>query len=191
MSTCTPHFLLFSEARPPVEGDETGRWHFVLESLADGDSLEAAEEVPAVSAEQLELLAVVRGLEALDQPSRVTLVTTSRYVARGLRNGLSHWRENDFQWERFGRLVPVKHGDLWRRIDRALGFHRLDCRLWNIDGAPAVAAPEMAQPEQTEDPTCSRFAPPAAACRKAARLATGYLRRWISGAPATPAAAAA
>ena len=36
-----------------------------------------------VRGERLELMTLVRGLEALDQPSRVTLMTASGYVARG------------------------------------------------------------------------------------------------------------
>ena len=39
------------------------------------------------------LLAVVRGLEALPEPSRVTLVTTSGWIRRGLRFGLDNWRD--------------------------------------------------------------------------------------------------
>ena len=37
---------------------------------------------PEISGERLELLAVVRGLEALDQPSRVTLVITTCFSPR-------------------------------------------------------------------------------------------------------------
>jgi ribonuclease HI len=78
-------------------------------------------------------LAVVRGLEALAQPSRVTLVTHSRYVNRGLTYGLAEWRANGWQWEHFGQMVPVKNRDLWQRVDRALLFHQLDCRRWRFD----------------------------------------------------------
>ena len=46
-------------------------------------SLEAADDEAEATPERLELLAVVRGLEALDQPSRVTLVTGSRFLCWG------------------------------------------------------------------------------------------------------------
>jgi len=105
-------------------------WHFVLESTNGDQLVEAADAEHEVCGERLELLAVVRGLEALDQPSRVTLVTPSRYVSRGLRYGLEEWRRSNWQWERFGRLVPVKNGDLWQRVDRALEYHHVDCRTW-------------------------------------------------------------
>jgi len=92
-----------------------------------------ADEETAACGERLELLAVVRGLEALDGPTRVTLVTKSRYVSRGIRSGLAEWRANDWQWERFGRIVPVKDHDLWQRVDRALLFHAVDCQAWQFE----------------------------------------------------------
>lgn len=94
-----------------------------------------ADEEAFTCGERLELLAVVRGLEALDGPSRVTLVTKSRYVSRGLRFGMAEWRANDWNWERFGRVVPVKDSDLWQRVDRALLYHEVECQAWQFEAA--------------------------------------------------------
>lgn len=138
-----PHFLLFSEAW--LDGDQ-GNWRFVLAPVGAGESLSAADAERDVCQERLELLAVVRGLEALDQPARVTLVTNSRYVNRGLKHGLADWRASDWHWERFGQLVPVRHADLWRRVDRALAFHDLDCRLWHFQGHAERQAEAKANP---------------------------------------------
>ena len=66
-------------------------------------------------------------LESLDQPSQVTLVECGRYVRQGLQYGLAEWRENGWRWEFFGDMVPVKNGDLWQRLDRALRFHQVEC----------------------------------------------------------------
>ena len=126
-----PHFLLFSECHPGSRAARR-RWHFVLESINGSQVVEAADIEPDARADRLELLAVVRGLEALDQPSRVTLVTPSRYVSRGMRYGLDDWRENRWRWERHGRMVPIKNQDLWRRVDRALRIHEVDCRTWPL-----------------------------------------------------------
>ncbi len=132
----TPHYFLFSESRNSPRDDRTsGEWRFVLESVDGTGKLEVVDQEPLVAGERLELLAVVRGLEALDQPSRVTLITPSRYVSRGLRHGLQAWRENDWQWERFGQMTPIKNGDLWQRIDRAMDFHQVECRYWRFDSA--------------------------------------------------------
>jgi ribonuclease HI len=98
-----------------------------LQSIG-GDKHFAANEVELeTSSNRLELLAVVRGLEALEEPSRVTLLTASRYVNRGIRHGISQWRERKWRWERFGQLVPIRNQDLWQRVDRALQFHQVEC----------------------------------------------------------------
>jgi len=131
MTSNNPHFLLFSEASPHRRPYRT--WRFVLQNLDTKRRFCATDSEPIACGERLELLAVVRGLEALDQPARVTLVTRSRYVSRGIKSGLAEWRANNWQWERFGRLVPVRDHDLWRRVDRALRFHQVDCQSWQFE----------------------------------------------------------
>lgn len=100
--------------------------------------MDIADQEPATGGERLELLAVVRGLEALAEPAQVTLVTPSRYVTNGLTYGLDEWRTNGWTWEAFGRMVPVKNDDLWRRLDRALEVHQVHCRRFRIDSAHAT-----------------------------------------------------
>lgn len=134
MVLAKPHFLLFCDAHvangaaadtEPVGG----RWHFVLERIDVAERLEATDGERSQPRERLALLAVVRGLEALEQPSQVTLVTTSRYVSRGLRYGLSEWREANYSWEHFGMQKPIRNADLWQRIDGAMQYHEVACRL--------------------------------------------------------------
>ncbi len=139
MNVAKPHYLLFSES---CRKSQQGQWRFVLQLIDGTEQFEAADAEPDARGERLELLAVVRGLEALAQPSRVTLVTPSRYVNRGLNYGLAEWRVNGWRWEHYGEMVPVKNRDLWQRVDSALRFHQLDCRTWRFD-PPHLAANEM------------------------------------------------
>ncbi len=129
MSVPAPHFHLRSEASASSGVDQpAGRWRFILQS-ADGQArAEAEDDEPETSTERLQLLAIVRGLESLDEPARVTLVAPGRSISRGIRYGVAQWREDDWQWERYGKLTPVKNGDLWRRIDRAMAIHEVVCR---------------------------------------------------------------
>lgn len=123
MQELTPHYLLLTATDSAAEYPE-GRWNFLLHRLDRSEISEEASDIePDICGQRLELLAVVRGLEALQQPSRVTLVTEDRYVVRGLRFGLREWKANGWRWERFGRWVSVKHTDLWQRLDCALQFH--------------------------------------------------------------------
>ena len=146
MSVPNPHYLLFSEA---CHGPQGNSWRFVLENVDSERRFAATDEEPQAEGERLELLAVVRGLEAIDEPARVTLVTKSRYVSRGLKNGLGEWRSNHWQWEYFGRQVPIRDDDLWRRVDRALEFHRVECRAWQFDSSDSEALAETHASERT------------------------------------------
>ena len=140
-----PHFLLLTDTDQfneqtgsPTAGQHSiaqtdiagGRWHFVLEPIHNGVRIEADDIEPGVFGERLNLLAVVRGIEALEQPSNVTLITPSKYVGRGIRRDIRVWKENNWQWDRFGQRVSVKHADLWQRIERAMQYHRIDCRIF-------------------------------------------------------------
>jgi ribonuclease HI len=130
--------LLFSEGN--FDGDQPG-WKFVLQAVGGNEHFSAADCESESRASRLELLAVVRGLEALAQPSRVTLLTRSRYVRRGIRRELNHWRERRWHWERFGNVVPIRDHDLWQRVDRALQYHKVKCCAWsNEDGADGNVA---------------------------------------------------
>ena len=133
MNVPRPHFLLFCDGSYPTTGSHVassrGRWRFVLEDVEGGERLEAADAEANQAPDRIALLAVVRGLEALSQPSRVTMVTSSRYVHRGFQYGLPEWRENDYCWEHFGAQQPIRNADLWRRIDQALQYHTVHCRL--------------------------------------------------------------
>lgn len=124
-----PRFVLIAEA----ETAASAKWRFSLHGLDSNVTIAAGDEEPGAGPERLALLAVVRGLEALDGPSEVTIVTSSSVVSRGIRRGLPAWRNNHWRWERFGRLEPVRNADLWRRIDRAMAFHAVCCRSWRVD----------------------------------------------------------
>lgn len=139
MSVTKPHYLLFCEGNLCQQGQnlaaERGRWRFVLEHLETGERIEATDSESISHPDRTALLAVLRGLEALAQPSRVTMITTNRYVARGLQYGLAEWRENDYCWEHFGSVQPIRNADLWKRVDATLKFHEVRCRWMSQDPA--------------------------------------------------------
>ena len=119
-------FLLVCEARCTAITD--GYWRFTLETAA-GELILDADDHETGDLNRLTLLAAVRGLEAIEGPSSVTLLSNNRYLIRSLSESLPRWRQNGFVWEHFGRRVDVQHADLWRRIDRALAIHRVEACL--------------------------------------------------------------
>lgn len=145
MTVTAPHYLLFAEAAQAAACDDSAAtgWRFVLRLPTGETELEADDLEPAASVDRLELLAVVRGLEALPQPSRVTLQASSRHLRRGLESGLALWRENDWQWERYGQMSPIKNGDLWRRLDRLTEIHRVECPPARSTPTDDLAAPPV------------------------------------------------
>jgi hypothetical protein len=57
---------------------------------------------------------------------------------------LEQWRENNWQWESYGEMTPIRNRDLWRRIDRAMRYHKVDCRTWRFDPKEQrVPAPQL------------------------------------------------
>ena len=148
MLASRPRFVLFAEA------DEPG-WRFALHNAATGETVTACDEESDAGPERLGLIALVRGLEALDQPSEVTVVTRNASIARGLQRGLGEWRNNHWRWECFGRLVPVRNADLWRRIDHALNYHRVSCQTWSLNEDPHAALASTQEAPSSHEPPLS------------------------------------
>jgi ribonuclease HI len=77
---------------------------------------------PETTNNRMELLAVIRGLEALPGPSAVRVVSDSEYVVKGLREWLDGWKARGW---RTAAKKPVKNDDLWRQLDALRATHRL------------------------------------------------------------------
>lgn len=137
MQAFGPHYLLLTDSVSRT--CQAREWRFVLQPTGDGERIVASDVEEDADGMRLDLLAVVRGLEALDGPSRVTLLAANRFVRRGIRRDLAQWRERGWRWERFGQLVPIRDLDLWQRVDRALAIHRVECFAWNADEQEACA----------------------------------------------------
>jgi len=156
-----PRFLLYT--RPNGDGSSRHkslkRWSFRLIAEQGAFDFEATDFEADVTVERLSLLAVVRGLEALDQPSHVTLMNPGRVVSRGLRFGLEQWRATGWRWERFGQMTLIRNADLWQRIDAALAFHRLKCRRVRVDAPqPVLRGPHFARKHRRRQRNLMQFA---------------------------------
>ena len=72
---------------------------------------------------QMELMAVIMGLEALKRPVSITVVSDSKYVLNGIQNWLEGWKRNG--WKN-AKKQPVANQELWQRLDAATQPHRID-----------------------------------------------------------------
>ena len=72
---------------------------------------------------RMELLAAIRGLEALKKPCRVRLHTDSTYVRDGITRWIHKWRQNGW---RTSDKKPVKNAELWQELVDATEPHRVE-----------------------------------------------------------------
>ena len=77
----------------------------------------------ATTNNRMELLAAIRGLEALRRPCRVRLYTDSQYLRDGITRWISAWKAR--QW-RTADKKPVKNVDLWQRLETATARHEIE-----------------------------------------------------------------
>ncbi|WP_290648396.1 ribonuclease HI [Aquisalimonas sp.] len=74
---------------------------------------------------RMELLAAIRGLEALKQPCHVVLTTDSQYLRKGITEWLPNWKRRG--WKTAARK-PVKNADLWQELDHQVQRHQVEWR---------------------------------------------------------------
>lgn len=72
---------------------------------------------------RMELIAVIRALEALERGTRARLHTDSQYVQLGISKWIHDWKKRG--WHTADKK-PVKNLDLWRRLDELSGGHEIE-----------------------------------------------------------------
>jgi ribonuclease HI len=77
----------------------------------------------ATTNNRMELMAVIRGLEALKKPSRVRVYTDSQYVHKGISQWIHGWKRNGW---RTADKKDVKNVDLWKALDEAASRHSIE-----------------------------------------------------------------
>ena len=71
---------------------------------------------------RMELMAVIKGLEALNRATSVTVTTDSKYVKNGITEWIHNWKRNG--WKTAAKK-PVKNEDLWRELDDMVAKHQV------------------------------------------------------------------
>lgn len=85
---------------------------------------ELSEGFRSVTNNQMELLAVITGLEALKRSCDVTLYSDSKYVTDAFNNNwIDGWIKKG--WKTAGK-TPVKNVELWKRLLKAMEPHNVE-----------------------------------------------------------------
>jgi ribonuclease HI len=98
-----------------------GGWGAVLRYGAAEKELSGGE--PVTTNNRMELMAAIKGLEALKRPCRVKLYTDSTYLRDGISRWLAAWKARG--WKTADKK-PVKNLDLWQRLEAAAAPHEVD-----------------------------------------------------------------
>ena len=101
-----------------------GGWGALLRMAGKERELSGGE--PATTNNRMELMAAIAGLEALQRPCKVRLVTDSKYVMDGATRWIKGWKKNG--WKTADKKTPVKNIELWQRLELALQPHDVH---WN------------------------------------------------------------
>lgn len=72
---------------------------------------------------RMELLAVIRALEALKRPVQARVHSDSQYVLKGMREWLPNWKAKGW---RTASKAPVKNADLWQTLDQLAAQHQIE-----------------------------------------------------------------
>ncbi len=102
-----------------------GGWGALL-IARDGDKVVKERTLNGGAADttnnRMELSAAIKALEALERPSKITIVTDSSYVKDGLTKWIFGWKKNG--WKTAAKK-PVKNVDLWKQLDAAQARHQV------------------------------------------------------------------
>jgi ribonuclease HI len=99
-----------------------GGWAVIL--VYGGHQKELSGGYRDTTNNRMELMAVIRGLEALKEPCRVSVVSDSRYIVDAMNKGWARrWQANN--WKR-NKTERALNPDLWERMLELCSHHEVD-----------------------------------------------------------------
>jgi ribonuclease HI len=101
-----------------------GGWAFILKHPASGRAKEGSGGEKLTTNNRMEILAVIRGLEAIKKTCDIMLYSDSQYVLNSISGWMAKWKA--FGWKPKAKSkAQVKNVDLWIRLDELLALHTL------------------------------------------------------------------
>jgi len=101
-----------------------GGWGTILKY--NGHVKELSGGDPNTTNNQMELLGAIKGLEALKEPCKVTIISDSKYVVQGINEWLKNWIKNN--WKTAAKKA-VKNVELWQRYVEVSKIHQIEA-IW-------------------------------------------------------------
>ena len=98
-----------------------GGWGAILSYKGRERELSGGEAMTTNN--RMELMGAISALETLTRPCTVALHTDSQYLRQGITSWIHGWKRNG--WKTADKK-PVKNEELWKRLDAALGRHKIE-----------------------------------------------------------------
>ncbi len=124
MST-TAHVHLFTDGA--CSGNPgPGGWAYILRHLRTGSEKQESGAQAETTNNQMELMAVIKGLKSLHRPCHVMLYTDSQYVGKGISEWMPKWKSNGWARRVGKKNAPIKNLELWKELDQSLSKHKVE-----------------------------------------------------------------
>lgn len=98
-----------------------GGWGVLMQWRGEEKELNGGER--ETTNNRMEMMAAIRGLEALKRPAAVRVHTDSSYLRDGITKWIREWKKNG--WKTAAKK-PVKNMDLWQRLETAIERHQVE-----------------------------------------------------------------
>jgi ribonuclease HI len=100
-----------------------GGWGALLQS--DSRQKELCGYEVNTTNNRMELMAAIRGLEAVERQSQVVVYTDSQYVCKGITEWIENWKLKGWKT---ASGKPVKNSKLWRDLDAVCKQYTVEWR---------------------------------------------------------------
>ena len=119
-----PEVILFTDGA--CSGNPgPGGWAYILRHPDTDKSKEESGADLTTTNNQMELMAVIQGLQALKRPTVVKVVTDSSYVEKGPSEWMHRWKSNHWRRKTSSGYKAVKNLELWQELDQLDQLHTI------------------------------------------------------------------
>lgn len=102
-----------------------GGWAFILRDVKTGKELTGSGGQRDTTNNQMELQAVIEGLNSLKKSCRVQLHSDSKYVLQGMTEWMAGWKSRGWMRVEGGKKKPVKNVEHWKQLDALVVQHSI------------------------------------------------------------------
>lgn len=71
---------------------------------------------------RMELMAAIKGIEAVQKKIPIHLYTDSEYLRKGITEWIHSWKKNGWK---SAQKKPIKNQDLWEHLDKVVSTHQI------------------------------------------------------------------